>query len=143
MAASANSTLPAAFASPLRTFHEHCKVDSPDGGFSGGTTGSTSNLAGSRAHLAGFRSFASPVWRPRRELLFGEVDVLCHTTGVTLIENPTLQLPNAVFIGFPRSPPVHQNFQHPKEPYGSVERIIIWEPVFMVRRSSGASMTFA
>ncbi|MGA2459455.1 MAG: hypothetical protein ABSF85_17950 [Terriglobales bacterium] len=47
-----------------------------------------------------------------------------------MTENPTLQLPNAVFIGFARFSSVHQNFQHPKEPYGGVERIIIWEPIF-------------
>jgi len=42
-ATSASSTLPAAVASQLRTFHEHRRLHNLDCGFSAGTTGSISN----------------------------------------------------------------------------------------------------
>jgi len=40
---SASSIPPAAFASPLRMFHDRCNVCSLNGGFSKGTTGSISS----------------------------------------------------------------------------------------------------
>jgi len=85
VAASGRSTLPGAFAVHPRRFHEDCKVHSPYAGFSGGTTESTSNVAGSRP-TSGIR-VAPPVSRPRRELLFGETErIMPHDAGVVSIK---------------------------------------------------------
>jgi hypothetical protein len=83
-AASANSILPAVFAFHVRTFHAHCNAHSPDGGFSGGTTGS---ILTSRTTSQDSGHSPQGVLRLNwRERLFGEAGVLCHTMPVEFQE---------------------------------------------------------
>ena len=84
-AASASSTLPAAFAFHARTFHEHCNVHSLNGGFSGGTTGS---ILTSRTTSQDSGHSPQGVLRLNwRELLFGEAARIMHMMRVSFQEN--------------------------------------------------------
>ncbi len=83
-ATSANSTHPAVLASQARTFHEPCNVHSPDGGFSGGTTGS---ILTSRTTSQDSGHSPQGVLRLNwRELLFGEAAGIMHMMRVSFQE---------------------------------------------------------
>jgi hypothetical protein len=81
---SANSTHPAVLASQARTFHELCNVHSPDGGFSGGTTGS---ILTSRTTSQDSGHSPQGVLRLNwLELLFGEAARIMHMMRVSVQE---------------------------------------------------------